>query len=111
MSSKANVYPEWVAPCLFRSKKNGVVRILTDLRQLNKCLIRKLVHVPLIDEILRKIQGFTVATFLDLNTDYHHFELYRDSQKLCGIVLSWDDTSIHDCHKDICPLLTSFKAT
>jgi hypothetical protein len=32
----ANVYSEWGATCLFRAKKNGGVRFLTVLCQLNK---------------------------------------------------------------------------
>jgi hypothetical protein len=33
------IYSEWGAPCLFRSKKNGGARFLTDLRYLNKNLV------------------------------------------------------------------------
>jgi hypothetical protein len=108
---KANVYSELGAPCLFRAKKNGGVRFLTDLRQLNECLIRKPVHLPLIDEIIWKIQGFTFATCLDLNRDHYHFELDRESQNLCGIVLPWDAMSIPGSRKDVGSLLTSFKVT
>ena len=43
---ESNIYSEWGAPCLFRAKKNGGVRFLTDLRQLNKCLIRQTCHLP-----------------------------------------------------------------
>jgi hypothetical protein len=84
-----NVYSEWGAPCLFRAKKNGGVRFLTDLRHLNKCLIRKPVHLPLIDDVIWKVQGFTYATCLDLNRGYYHFELDEASKQLCGIVLPW----------------------
>ena len=78
---EANVYSEWGAPCLFRAKKSGGVRFLTDLRQLNKCLVRKPVHLPLIDEVIWKVQGFTFATCLDLNRGYYHFELEGRIQK------------------------------
>ena len=70
-------------------KKNGGVRFLTDLRQLNKCLIRRPVHLPLIDEVIWKVQGFTFATCLDLNRGYYHFELDDESKLLCGIILPW----------------------
>ena len=76
-------------PLFISVKKNGGVRYLTDLRQLNKNLIRKTVHLPLIDEVLWKIQGFTYATCLDLNRGYYHFELDKESKLLCGIVLPW----------------------
>jgi Reverse transcriptase (RNA-dependent DNA polymerase) len=83
------IYSEWGAPCLFRPKKNGGIHFLTDLRQLNKCLVRKPVHLPLINDVIWKIQGFTFATCLDLNRGYYHFELDDYSKTLCGIVLPW----------------------
>jgi hypothetical protein len=76
-------------PYLFGAKKNGGVRFLTDLRQLNKSLVRKPVHLPLIDEILWKVQGFTYATCLDLYCGYYHFELDKKSKLLCRIILPW----------------------
>jgi hypothetical protein len=47
------------------------------------------VHLPLIDDVLWKIQGFTYATCLDLNRGYYHFELDHQSKLLCGIILPW----------------------
>jgi hypothetical protein len=76
-------------PCLFWAKKNGGVRFLTDLCQLNKCLIRKPVHLPLIDQVISKVQSFTFATCLDLIRGYYHFKLDKASKTLCGIVLQW----------------------
>jgi Reverse transcriptase (RNA-dependent DNA polymerase) len=86
---QANVHSEWGAPCLFRSKKNGGVQFLTDLRQLNKSFVRKPVHLPIIDKLLWKVQGFSFATCLDLNRGYYHFELDDESKLLCGIILPW----------------------
>jgi hypothetical protein len=47
------------------------------------------VHLPLIDDVLWKVQGFTYATCLDLNRGYCHFELDHQSKLLCGIILPW----------------------
>jgi hypothetical protein len=47
------------------------------------------VHLPLIDDVLWKVQGFTYATCLDLNHGYYHFELDKQSKLLCGIILPW----------------------
>ena len=46
-------------------------------------------HLPLIDDVLWKVQGFTYATCLDLNRGYYHFELDHQSKLLCGIILPW----------------------
>jgi len=50
---------------------------------------QSIVNLPLIEEVLWKIQGFTYATCLDLNRGYYHFELDEESKKLCGIILPW----------------------
>jgi hypothetical protein len=84
-----DIYSEWGAPCLFCSKKNGGVCLLTNLQHLNKNLVQKPVHLPLIDKVLWKVQGFTYATCLDLNRGYYHFELDHSSKLLCGIILPW----------------------
>jgi RNase H-like domain found in reverse transcriptase/Reverse transcriptase (RNA-dependent DNA polymerase) len=86
---QADVHSEWGAPCLFCAKKNDGVRFITDLRYLNRHLIRKPVHLPLIDEVLWKVQSFSFATCLDLNRGYYHFELDEPSKVLCGIILPW----------------------
>ena len=86
---KPNVPSPWGAPCLLRPKKDGGVHFLTDLRKLNDQLIRSPFHLPNIDDIIWKMQGFTFATCLDLNRGYYHFRLDEASQKLCAIVLPW----------------------
>jgi hypothetical protein len=76
-------------PMSIQSQKNGGVRFLTDLCQINQNMIRKPVHLPLIDDVLWKVQRFTYATCLDLNRGYYHFELDHQSKLLCGIILTW----------------------
>jgi hypothetical protein len=83
---QADIHSEWGSPCLFRAKKNGGVRFLTGLRQLNQNLIRKPVHLPLIDDVLWKVQGFTYATCLDyLGYTLPPGELNLRDKKLCQI--------------------------
>jgi hypothetical protein len=52
---QADIHSEWGAH-VYSELKNGGVRFLTDLRQLNQNLIRKPVHIPLIDNVLWKVQ-------------------------------------------------------
>ena len=61
---------EWAAPCFIIPKKNGTVRFLTDFRELNKCLKVKPYPLPLIQDLLLKLEGFWFATSLDLNMGY-----------------------------------------
>eukprot|EP00957_Ditylum_brightwellii_P171406 13048989-Ditylum_brightwellii.AAC.1 len=79
----------WGSPCLFQGKKNGGIRFITDLRKLNKAILRHPYPLPNIDDIVWKMQGFTYATCLDLNQGYYHFVLDKFAQCLCAIVLPW----------------------
>jgi hypothetical protein len=54
-------------------KKQGTVRFVTDLWQLNKALKQKPFPIPNIQDILQKIGGFTYATALDYGILQHSF--------------------------------------
>jgi len=56
---------------------------------LNASLKRHPYPLPLIDDVIWKMNGFTFATCLDLNRGYYNFVLDEKSRKLCGIILPW----------------------
>jgi hypothetical protein len=39
--------------------------------------------------MIRSMEGFTLASALDLNMVYYHIKLDADAQKLCIFVLTW----------------------
>jgi hypothetical protein len=82
-------HPEWGAPTFIIPKKDSSVRFISDFRELNKCIKRKPYPIPLIQDILLKLEGFKYATSLDLNMGYYHIKLDPQSRKLCTIVLPW----------------------
>jgi hypothetical protein len=82
-------HSEWGAPTFIIPKKDGSVRFISDFRELNKCIKRKPYPIPLIQDILLKLEGFKYATSLDLNMGYYHIKLDPQSRKLCTIVLPW----------------------
>ena len=45
--------------------------------------------MPKINDLLQKLEGFYLATLLDLNIGYYHIELTPEASKLCTIVLPW----------------------
>ena len=63
---------EWASPTFIIPKKNGTVRFITDLRQVNKRIVRKPFPIPQIADVMQKLQGFQYATALDLNMEYYH---------------------------------------
>jgi transposase InsO family protein len=80
---------EWAAPTFVKPKKTGDVRILTDFRGLNACLIRTPFPLPKVSDLLQRLTGFRYASAIDLSMGYYHIPLDEYSQKLCTTILPW----------------------
>ena len=62
-------------------KTNRVI-FLSDRRNLNKQLKRKLYPIPNINYILLKLEGFQYATPIDLDMYYYQIYITKDSSDL-----------------------------
>jgi hypothetical protein len=71
---------------LQRKKSVTTLYPQSDLREVNKQIVRKPFPLPKISTVLQEIEGFTFATALDLNMGYYHIRLDPDSQKICTII-------------------------
>ena len=75
------------SPIFHPTQKNITILFLIYFRSLNKRIKRKPFHIPNIQYIRLKLEGFLFATSLDLNMGYHHVQLTPNSCLLSRIVL------------------------
>jgi hypothetical protein len=63
------------------------VHTISDFRDLNKCIVRKLYPTPKISTLLQELEGY--ATALDLNMGYYTIRLDPMASKMCTIIFPW----------------------
>ena len=76
---------EWVLPTFIIPKKDNIVWVVSDFREINKQIVRKPFPIPKISTVLQELGGFTFATALDLNIGYYTIRLDLDASKICTI--------------------------
>ena len=84
---------KWAAPTFIVSKKDGMVRFISDFHELNKCTKCKPFPIQKIQDLLLKLEGFQHAMSLNLNMGYYHIELMPFSKCLCTIIMPWGSPS------------------
>ena len=59
------------SPILLVHKKDGTYRMYVDYRALNKITIKNIFHVPSIEDLFDKLQGFTYFSRIDPKSGQH----------------------------------------
>ena len=79
----------WASPSFCQPKKTKDIRFLSDFREVNKRIERKLFPLRRIMEALQKIERFKSAIAIDLSQGYYHIPLplTENAQKICTTIL------------------------
>src|SRR5829696_7248203 len=66
------------APAIFVKKKDGKLRMCIDYRALNKITKKNQFPIPLIDDLIDRLQGTSVFTKIDLRWGYNQVWIHQD---------------------------------
>ncbi|KAH8405575.1 hypothetical protein KR215_003217 [Drosophila sulfurigaster] len=67
-------------------KKDGSNRICVDYRQLNKMVLKDCFPVPVIDDVLEKLQKAKFFTVMDLENGFFHVPVEENSKKFTAFI-------------------------
>ena len=78
----------FASPVLFAEKPNGGLRFCVDYRRLNEITKRNRYPIPLIDEVLARVQGCKYLTRLDIIAAFNKLRMHPDSEDYTTFVTS-----------------------
>ena len=78
----------FASPVLFAEKPNGGLRFCVDYRRLNEITKRNRYPIPLIDEVLARVQGCKHLTRLDIIAAFNKLRMHPDSEDYTTFVTS-----------------------
>ncbi|GBO18585.1 hypothetical protein AVEN_275650-1 [Araneus ventricosus] len=77
---------EYSSPVGLVKKKDGSSRLCIDYRRLNKITVREHFPLPLIDDLLDRLQSANIFTTLDLRNAFFHVDIDPSSKKYTSFV-------------------------
>jgi hypothetical protein len=65
----------WGALIKFMKKKEGMLRLCIDFRQLNKVTVKNKYPLPRIDDLFDQLKGAKIVSKIDLRSGYHQVRI------------------------------------
>jgi hypothetical protein len=82
-------YSKWIENVVIVSKKNGEIKLCVDFRNLNKFFKKDNYPLPKMEQLLQRISGATVMSFLDGFSGYNQVSVHPDDQAKCAFTTPW----------------------
>ena len=81
---------KWVSNPILVDKKEGVIPICTDFRDLNCACPKDNFPTPFIDQILEECVGSEVFSFMDGFSRYNHIQIKPEDQHKTAFICPWE---------------------
>ncbi|GBM26401.1 Transposon Tf2-6 polyprotein [Araneus ventricosus] len=78
---------EYASPIVLVKKKDGTARLCVDYRKLNRKLVKDRFPLPVIEDVLDKLQDAKVYSTLDLKNGFFHVEVNEDCKHFTSFVV------------------------
>lgn len=72
----------WISSMIPVIKANGKLRLVVDLRALNKAIVRTIFLMPTINHVVEKLAGSEIFSTIDLSNAFYHIRLDEESKAL-----------------------------
>lgn len=79
-------FSEYASPLVLVKKKNGETRVCVDYRLLNKKIVKDEFPLPVIDDLIDKLQDARVFSVLDLKNGFFHLKVSEESIQYTSFV-------------------------
>lgn len=77
---------EWVSPMLVKRKSADEVRIIIDLREANKAIVREVHPLPTFEHMVRRLKGSKVFAKFDIKQAFHQLMLSEDCRYITTFI-------------------------